>query len=40
MRFLEIGVSVKFVEVDGGTAAVDTPTDLVRVNELMAAQKT
>jgi 3-deoxy-manno-octulosonate cytidylyltransferase (CMP-KDO synthetase) len=39
LRFLEIGVSVKFVEVDGGTAAVDTPTDLARVNELMAAQR-
>ena len=38
LRFLEIGVPVKFVEVDGGTAAVDTPADLSRVNELMASR--
>jgi len=37
LRFLEIGVPVKFVEEDGGTTSVDTPTDLARVNELMAA---
>lgn len=36
LRFLEIGVPVKFVEKEGGTVAVDTPSDLVRVNELMA----
>ena len=39
LRFLEIGVSVKFVEVEGGTTSVDTPTDLVRVNKLMAAAR-
>jgi 3-deoxy-manno-octulosonate cytidylyltransferase (CMP-KDO synthetase) len=38
LRFLELGVPVKFVEVDGGSAAVDTPSDLARVQELMAAQ--
>lgn len=37
LRFLEIGVPVKFIEVDGGSAAVDTPSDLARVQELMAA---
>ena len=35
LRFLEIGISVQFVHVDGGTVAVDTPSDLVRVMELM-----
>ena len=35
LRFLELGVPVKFVVVDGGSAAVDTPTDLARVQELM-----
>jgi 3-deoxy-manno-octulosonate cytidylyltransferase (CMP-KDO synthetase) len=38
LRFLEIGILVKFVEEEGGTAAVDTPSDLARVNQLMAAQ--
>jgi len=37
LRFLEIGVPVKFVEEEGGTTSVDTPTDLARVNQLMAA---
>ena len=38
LRFLEIGVPVKFVEEKGGTAAVDTLSDLARVNELMATR--
>ena len=38
LRFLEMGVPVKFIQVDGGTAAVDTPSDLVRVNELMSGK--
>ena len=37
LRFLEIGVTVKFIEEEGGTTAVDTPSDLARVNQLMAA---
>jgi 3-deoxy-manno-octulosonate cytidylyltransferase (CMP-KDO synthetase) len=36
LRFLEIGVPVKFIEEEGGTTAVDTPSDLARVNKLMA----
>ena len=38
LRFLEFGVPVRFVEVEGGTMAVDTPADLRMVNETMAAQ--
>jgi 3-deoxy-manno-octulosonate cytidylyltransferase (CMP-KDO synthetase) len=38
LRFLEIGVPVKFAATEGGTAAVDTPADLARVIELMADQ--
>jgi 3-deoxy-manno-octulosonate cytidylyltransferase (CMP-KDO synthetase) len=37
LRFLEMGVPVKFIEEQGGTYAVDSPTDLARVSELMAA---
>ena len=35
LRFLELGIKVKFREVFGGTAAVDTLADLRRVNEMM-----
>ncbi len=35
LRFIEAGYKVKFVEVISDTIAVDTPNDLIRVNELM-----
>jgi len=37
LRFLEHGVPVKFIEVPGDNVAVDTPSDLHRVNKLMTA---
>ena len=39
LRFLEIGIDVRFVEVDGGTMAVDSPSDLRIVNGLMASRR-
>ncbi len=36
LRFLEMGISVRFIEEQGGTYAVDSPTDLARVSEIMA----
>ena len=38
LRFLELGMKIKFVEeTEGGTYAVDSPSDLARVTELMTA---
>ena len=35
LRFIESGYKVKFIEVDSDTVAVDTPNDLVKVQEIM-----
>jgi 3-deoxy-manno-octulosonate cytidylyltransferase (CMP-KDO synthetase) len=38
LRFLELGMKVKFIEeIEGGIYAVDSPSDLARVSKLMAA---
>lgn len=38
LRFIENGYRVQFIEVDSETVAVDTPNDLKKVNEIMAAK--
>ena len=35
LRFIESGYKVQFVKVDSDTVAVDTPNDLVKVQEIM-----
>lgn len=35
LRFIESGYKVQFIEVDSDTVAVDTPNDLVKVQEIM-----
>ena len=38
LRFIENGYKVQYIEVDSETVAVDTPNDLKKVNEIMAAK--
>ena len=39
IRFLELGVKVKMVEVDGGTLAVDFPEDVKLVEKILRKQQ-
>ncbi len=39
LRFIENGYKVQYIEVDSETVAVDTPNDLKKVNEIMAAKQ-
>jgi 3-deoxy-manno-octulosonate cytidylyltransferase (CMP-KDO synthetase) len=39
LRFLAHRIPVKFVQVEAGNIAVDTPEDLKRVNEILASQR-
>lgn len=36
LRFIENGFKVQYIEVDSETVAVDTPNDLLKVNEIMS----
>lgn len=39
IRFLEMGIKVKMVEVEGGTLAVDFPEDVKEVEKIMRSKK-
>ena len=39
IRFLEMGIKVKMVEVDGGTLAVDYPEDVKMVEKIFRKQQ-
>ena len=38
LRFIENGYKVQYIEVDSETVAVDTPNDLEKVREIIAAK--
>jgi 3-deoxy-manno-octulosonate cytidylyltransferase (CMP-KDO synthetase) len=39
LRFLELGIGVQMVEVDGGSLAVDRPEDVEKVEAAIRKQK-
>ena len=39
LRFLEIGIPVKLIQVSGASMAVDVPEDLVKVRELISTKE-